>query len=201
MTTTCEFCKNEFRGRNYKDRGKSRFCTHQCYWNSMKTDWKKECVCATCGIKFVPKSNVAVLKYCSKRCHADNKEWRKRNSEWRKAIPSEYYSAMGIKSVASQGDGRESSIEKKVYDYLLLKGILFERQYVVNGKFVIDAYIPSLNLAIEADGSYWHSLPANMKRDKSKNAYLKAINMDLVRLTEEEIKNNKFIQKLERRLK
>ena len=89
-----------------------------------------------------------------------------------------------------------TSIEKKVYDYLLLKGILFERQKLIGDKFLVDAYIPSLNLVIEADGDYWHSLDKVIKRDRAKNAYLTKCGFKLLRLTETEIRNDKFKERL-----
>lgn len=89
-----------------------------------------------------------------------------------------------------------TSIEKKVYEELKDRGLLFETQKLINGKFIVDAYIPSLNLIIEADGDYWHSLPKIVKKDKAENAYLTKCGFDLLRLSEMEINNNNFKEKL-----
>lgn len=89
-----------------------------------------------------------------------------------------------------------TSIEKTLYDYLLLKGILFEKQKLINGRFIVDVYIPSLNLVIEADGNYWHTLPRVMKKDKAENAYLRKCGFNLVRLTDQEINSGKFKERL-----
>jgi len=89
-----------------------------------------------------------------------------------------------------------TSIEKKVYDELRARGLLFEKQKLINGKFLVDAWIPDLNLIIEADGDYWHSLPKAIKRDKAKNAYLKKCGFNLLRLTETEINDGSFKNKL-----
>ena len=89
-----------------------------------------------------------------------------------------------------------TSIESKVYDELKARGFLFESQKVINGRFIVDAHIPSLNLVIEADGDYWHSLPKTAKKDKAENAYLKKCGYNLLRLTETEINNGDFINKL-----
>lgn len=89
-----------------------------------------------------------------------------------------------------------TSIEKKVYKELKVRGLLFETQKLINGKFLVDAYIPSLNLIIEADGEYWHSLPKTINRDKSKNAYLKACGYNLLRLSETEINNGSFKERI-----
>jgi len=90
-----------------------------------------------------------------------------------------------------------TSIEKKVYDELKARGILFEKQKLINGKFLVDAYIPSLNLVIEADGDYWHSLDRVKKRDKAKNAYLTKCGYNLLRLTGTEIRDDSFNKKLD----
>jgi very-short-patch-repair endonuclease len=90
-----------------------------------------------------------------------------------------------------------TSIEVKVYDELKRRGFLFETQKVIKGKFRVDAYIPGLNLVVEADGDYWHSLPKNIRRDKAKDAYLGKCGFGLLRLSETEIKSGKFTDKLD----
>lgn len=89
-----------------------------------------------------------------------------------------------------------TSIEKAVYDYLLLKGIIFEKQKPIGNKFIVDAYIPSLNLVVEADGSYWHSTPRGIKTDVRKNKLIKQEGYNLLRLTETEIKDGSFKERM-----
>ena len=93
-------------------------------------------------------------------------------------------------------NSQPTSIEKKVYDYLLLNGILFERQKLINGKFIVDAYIPSLNLVIEADGKYWHDMDRVQKKDKAENAYLTKCGFKLLRLKEKEINSGEFKERM-----
>lgn len=93
-----------------------------------------------------------------------------------------------------------TSIEKKLYEELKRRGILFERQRLINNHFIVDAYIPSLNLVIEADGDYWHSLDKIKKQDKSKNAYLTKCGFNLLRVTGTEIRNDSFKEKLDERM-
>jgi len=89
-----------------------------------------------------------------------------------------------------------TNIEIKVYKELKKRGFLFEKQKIINGKFIVDAYIPKLNLVIEADGDYWHSLLKAKERDKRKNDYLQEHGFNLLRLTETEINNDLFKEKL-----
>lgn len=128
-------------------------------------------------------------------------EIRRKISEAKKGkmpnLPEGHLRKMSLKGALTlQHLKRPTSIEKKVYDYLLLKGILFEKQKLIKEKFIVDAYIPSLNLIIEADGSYWHSLEKTVKKDKAENAYLKACGYNLIRLSEEEIMSGSFVERL-----
>ena len=116
----------------------------------------------------------------------------------RKHIPfTEERRLKHIKNIQKQFIGKQpTSIEKTLYDYLLMKGILFERQKLINGKFIVDAYIPSMNLVIEADGKYWHDLDKITKKDRAENAYLNKCGYKMIRLSEDEIKSGKFKERL-----
>lgn len=45
--------------------------------------------------------------------------------------------------------------------------------------YVFDMFVPSLNLLIEFDGRYWHSLAATRNRDKRKSTYITRYRPDL----------------------
>lgn len=83
-----------------------------------------------------------------------------------------------------------TSIEIKMREELVKRGITYEEQYNLGGKFALDFYLPELNTVIECDGDYWHNLPEVKKRDKSKNAYIKACGMRLFRFWEHEINDD-----------
>lgn len=91
---------------------------------------------------------------------------------------------------------KPTGIEKKVYDKLKSLGILFETQKLINGRFIVDAYIPSLNLVIEVDGNYWHTLPKVVGKDKAENAYLTKCGYKLLRLSEQEINNDSYEKRM-----
>lgn len=90
----------------------------------------------------------------------------------------------------------ETSIEKKLYEALKSKGLLFEKQYLIGGRFLVDAYVPSLNLIIEADGKYWHELEHIKIKDTTENMYLKQNGYNLLRLSEKEINDGSFMNKI-----
>jgi very-short-patch-repair endonuclease len=145
-----------------------------CYWKSIKgiVPWSK-------GKKITEKHRLNLS--ISHRGSTSKEELKKRG-------------LTGL--LKQQSMKRPTSIEKTVYDFLLLKGIIFERQKLINNKFLVDVYIPSSNLVIEVDGNYWHSLDRVMKKDKAENAYLGKCGFNLLRLSEEEINNGKFVERL-----
>jgi len=80
-----------------------------------------------------------------------------------------------------------TSIEIKMADELSERGIEYIEQYNLGDKFRLDFFLPEYNIVIECDGDYWHNLPDVKKRDKSKNAYIKACGYSLYRFWESEI--------------
>jgi very-short-patch-repair endonuclease/biotin operon repressor len=57
------------------------------------------------------------------------------------------------------------------------------------GKYSVDCFVPDLNMAFEADGTYWHSDPAQQAYDKARDEWLITEGglTAVVRLSEEEI--------------
>lgn len=106
------------------------------------------------------------------------------------------FKTLGLKGAMKLYLRKPTSIEKIVYNALEKIGVQFEKQKLINDKFVVDAYVPSQNLIIEADGDYWHSLERIIKKDKAENAYLTKCGFKLIRLTEKEIMKGNFIERL-----
>ena len=93
-----------------------------------------------------------------------------------------------------------TSIERKLYEHLSEIGIDFEKQRRIGGGFIVDAYIKSLNLIIEADGKYWHSTPRGIETDKRKNKHFEDNNYDFIRLLEDNINDGTFKKVLNKKL-
>jgi very-short-patch-repair endonuclease len=124
----------------------------------------------------------------------NSSETRKKINEGNKGKRNEnYYRKIGLSGILKQQNFKKpTSIEKIVYDFLKSKGIIFEKQKLINGKFLVDIYIPSTNTIIEVDGDYWHNLDRVRKKDKAENAYLSTCGFNLLRLSEKEINNGGF---------
>ncbi|MGM0836033.1 MAG: endonuclease domain-containing protein [Bacillota bacterium] len=80
-----------------------------------------------------------------------------------------------------------TSIEIKMAEELKRRNIEYIEQHILGNKFALDFFLPEFNIVIECDGDYWHRLPDVAKRDKSKNAYIKACGLSLYRFWESEI--------------
>jgi len=94
-----------------------------------------------------------------------------------------------------------TSIESKVYEALEKRGIKHHRQYVINKKFTCDVAIPEKKIIIEVQGNYWHANPKQfpnpnkrqreqIKKDRSKKAYLEKCGYKVVYLWESEINSD-----------
>jgi very-short-patch-repair endonuclease len=92
----------------------------------------------------------------------------------------------------------ETKLEKRVKAILIELGYEYKQYYWLNksgwNPKEYDFYIKELNLLIEVDGTYWHSLPENVENDKYKNQLADEMNYKLVRIPETNI-NLEYIKK------
>lgn len=81
-----------------------------------------------------------------------------------------------------------TSIERAIAALLDSLNVEYEQQKHV-GRYSVDFYVASKNLAIECDGEYWHSerKPGSLEKDARKDAYLKQKGYNVLRLREKQI--------------
>lgn len=80
-----------------------------------------------------------------------------------------------------------TSIEVKLYAALNLLDISYDPQHGL-GRYVVDAWLLDSQTIIEADGTYWHSLPDRQERDRKLAAYAAKQGYRLIHLDEQFIK-------------
>ena len=178
--------------------------------------------CKVCGKEMILTPAFHDHSYCSKECQykdAVNKVYspesrvkmsrsatarantpyeRRRISEMRKKELSTPEGRENLlRRLAQSQRSHHTSIECAVYTALTNRGIDYEEQYLINNKFIVDAYIPGRNLVIEVDGDYWHSLEKTVKKDKAENAYLSKCGFNLLRLPEHTIRSGEYLHELE----
>ena len=86
-----------------------------------------------------------------------------------------------------------SKPEIKVAKQLNEIGIRFiQQKEILNGKYYLDFYIPSLKLVIECNGDYWHNLPKRKQRDKELKKYVEGTGRKIIFIWEHEINDDWF---------
>jgi very-short-patch-repair endonuclease len=202
-----------------------KFCTPECYHAHKpknKTKAGKTLICVQCGKSFyVPTNRVDTAVTCSLQC---SNEWQGRNkvtltckvcNKSFKVSPSttiydnRQYCSMKcrnkdpelaerlIKMRTAQSKANPNKFEMLAYSVLDEIGIDFVPQYIVNGKFTVDAFIPSNRTVIQFDGDYWHGNPAKYQvldsrqkirvaHDISQDAYMAKIGLRVFRFWQSE---------------
>lgn len=195
---TCKQCSVTYEEKKGK---KTIFCSKSCsgkYKTIHKVRFSKDVKCLFCGISFeVSFKSWQFRKFCSHKCYWESRKGMKftnnHKNNLRLSISLDKRREIGMLGLVSQQNSKlPTSIERKLYEELKNRGLLFETQKLINGRFLVDAYIPSLNLVIEADGDYWHSLDRVVKKDKAENAYLKKCGFKTIRISEKEINSGDY---------
>lgn len=165
----CERCGNEFACEPW-NADKRRWCGRECTDAARREITgpdhplykpKVQVTCTVCGTKKMVKPSLAErTTTCSKRCAA-------------------------IRSVTVQ-QGRGSRIEVAVAAELDRRAIRYERQRTI-GHYIVDFFLPDMNLVVECDGDYWHSLAKQRRIDASKNGYMRTHGIGMARIPEHRI--------------
>lgn len=166
----CPFCNKEFETLPYNETGCcSRTCAarHKAKTvvgeNHPLHKPKVEMKCEVCGkVCQVKPSLVSRFRACSRRC------------------------ASYLGKIANP---RISSIETAMLAALEARGLSPQGQFS-EVPFWIDIAFPSVKLAIECDGDYWHGNKRQQAKDRQKDHYLRRRGWHVLRITETEIKTD-----------
>ena len=123
-----------------------------------------------------------------------------RNKHMGKKYPLKEYPLFGSRGIVFPKE--DTSIEVKIQDFLKKLGIEFyTHQYMhIEHSYRCDIFIPSKNLVIECDGTYWHKYPTGTEIDHIRTKELLEKGFKVLRLWEFEIREmhiDKFKEKLE----
>lgn len=85
-------------------------------------------------------------------------------------------------------------IEDALFDALRVLNVEFIEQEELLGKYIVDAYVPRYNLAIEAQGSYWHAKAATIASDNKKRTAFITNKINLLEIAEEEFRDQEWLE-------
>lgn len=166
----CPYCGKQFECAPYHETG---CCSIKCASrHAAKTivgknhplyKPKVEMKCEVCGkVCQVKPSLVSRFRVCSRRCAG---------------------------YLSQQVQQRTSSIETNLIAALEARGLSPQGQFS-EVPFWIDIAFPSVKLAIECDGDYWHGNKRQQAKDRQKDHYLRRRGWHVLRITETEIKTD-----------
>ncbi|MFA5385574.1 MAG: DUF559 domain-containing protein [Eubacteriales bacterium] len=133
----------------------------------------------------------AVREACSKKeerqrkSQATIKTWQKMNP----AVRSKRLKKFQVCGTIARQLKYQSPLEKLVYKIIEGIGLQCNKQEPI-GPYLVDIYLPEVNLVIECDGEYWHSLPGRAEKDRERDQWLLEHGYKVIRLKEKELKTN-----------
>ena len=199
----CIVCGTEHLANRYRllqGNGQGVFCSTKCYYFYKSSSSKKVVKCSVCGCSIerkkseLKKSKTGVY-YCSKKCLIKSTEKINRVCESCgrdfKSIPyrvkngkAKYCSRQCV--VVGQ-KFQNTSIEIKIENELIRRGVSFNKQYPIwSAKTIPDFFIPP-NICVYADGDYWHGTQKQKAIDSRQNSHLKLLGYVVYRFWEHDI--------------
>lgn len=188
-TKICPICKKLFYVA--QNRKEAVTCSVVCA-NKWQGRNKVTRVCETCKKIFAVSKSFENQRFCSVKC--------KNDSEW---LINKLARDRAKQSLLSP-----NKFEQKAYLMLDSYGITYIPQYTINGKFVVDAFIPEKNTVIQFDGDYWHGNPEKYQEndldrrqakrkalDISQDAYMQKIGIKVIRIWQSEINDSEIVEK------
>lgn len=184
----CPQCKKIFTPeRHYK--GEPRIhCSRQCDHKARVT--KQPHICKICGGKFLRVRSQNPL-YCSRKClgKAFEKnvikvcEWCKKEFTCKPSVSinRRFCSRDCIRAV--RGESRPERLVREALEDLQIP---FIREYKIR-RYRIDFFLPNNNLAVEADGTFWHANPVGKLRDERRDTFVLSQGIKTIRITEADL--------------
>lgn len=194
----CEICGQEVSCAPY-DKSR-RFCSKSCEakWKSLA--YKGKCTgrarktivytCQQCGKLFPDNYYTGERKFCSKKCAVEAFKDRtpKQCKKCGRIFEVSHWNA--DRSYCSwqcfRSDKGETEPERRFREFLEANNVSFVQEWrIPHSAFHADFYLHEHDVIFEIDGSYWHSQPAQMRRDSRKDVLCEAMGIEIIRLLED----------------
>lgn len=174
------------------------FCSIACMGESKKK--RLYFNCKLCKSEFFRKASCKRPNlYCSKSC-SDKAKITKVDLVCNQChsvfavIATRQFTAMFCSRRCKVHFRGETSLEKSIKSGLETLHLLYLQEFPVgNGasNYSVDFYLPSLKIALEADGVYWHKDRA--EHDSKRDSYLLTRGIKTIRITDGDVNGEKFL--------
>jgi very-short-patch-repair endonuclease len=177
----CIHCGKEFYSTYNKPRRAEKYCSSKCYHTHVKIrepfySVQTPCKCGCGGFIMNPDTHYRYRNFIPGHV---NKGGTNHNIGRIQSIGEK---EKRIESMAKHfNSGKYTCLERQLYQFLELHGF----EYIKQKQFsytIPDAFIPSLNLVIYADGRYYHEKPEVADRDSRIDSTIKESGFNLIRL-------------------
>lgn len=205
ITKKCLHC-----GRQFKTKGKrditGKYCSLVCRnlakrgkssWNKGRS-WTKE------EKEKLSKAHIGQIAWNKGKKYSD--ETKKKISDYVKANPVNYWKGKKRNAEAKKKMSiskienpvlvfKDTSIEIKIENELIKRGIYYQKQVPLCKVARVDFYLPEYRIVIQADGCYWHNCPIHgrgeikncSEKDKCQDSVLTFNGFNVYRFWEHEI--------------
>ncbi len=152
----CPVCHNQFERLHSECVNSVQYCSYKCSYKGRRL-----------GISVVKRRKTDKENY-EKRRKSSKKAWetRRKNGNDKWSEETKIKKSIEMSNAISSGKIKKvSKLETFVSNILETFGVEFEHQSIIHDEFtgrysaVIDFLIPSLKIAVEINGTFWHSDP------------------------------------------
>lgn len=210
-TIICKHCGKEHTARIPE---KQKFCSELCKNTHPSREKSGSLIlCETCNKEiYKPISLIRKHNFCSANCHniyqsrnkltfvckMCNKEfkWSLSRIKANNPIPCRNSDTEHMQRTSLLGNTANlnkvglNKLEIKGSEILNELGIEHQTQVPMFNKFTVDVLIKNKKVIIQWDGVYWHTKDNRLKLDLSQDKYLTKCGYTILRITDEQIKNN-----------
>lgn len=186
---TCGRCGREREVRDiYVNRGQYKFCSVEC--RAISKPEERTFRCVTCGKEFVGwfrRRRFHCSLACRKRrvvrpcghCGTPVELSRERVEKSKRLYCSRRCYRLDVMPLA----------QKAMFEAFGEAQVECVAEHPV-GRYLVDLYLPTLGVAIEVDGDYWHELPRQRAKDKVRDAFLRRQGLRVIHVAERPVRDN-----------
>lgn len=171
---------NSHKGLHHSDETKHKIAKMQ----------RGKCISVESKIKLSETRKSMHLSEQTKRKIAESLTGCKRSEKTKQLLSEAAVARMERQLKSGKVKWANTKPEMLMYEGLLSRGYIVEKQKYIKGVVRVDFYLQEYNVIVEADGEHWHNLPGAQERDRIRTEKMIAMGYKVLRFWEHEIKSD-----------